>query len=425
MSFIAYTENVCTSTDDGSSWSDTVCTNGVPTINIYNDSDCKTLIGSYSAHTGCQSETINGIYVDQTINGCTYSNFSTNFYNYTNAVKDAIVMSLSSLNITEGNIYSFNVFSVPSSAPAVQVNYYIQSDTFSASDLNSTLTLAVSSGNFSTNLKAAAISNDATGLEIASSSSGDIAITDLSPIVTSTLFGCTNPAPTPPTPPTPSNDANLLSVVQTIDGCSYQEYQTSPTIYQKTIIDAVVKSLNMSGITDSNIEDLTVTALSSSRKLLSSSAIQASYLIVSDTISASSLQSALTTAVSTGAFTTNLQAAAISNSAYGLVSATSTSSDITITNLSPTSAPTTTTSLSPTSAPTPTPSKRSLAGPIAGALIAFFVLCIGGCFTYTYFQNKKSTSIVTESSSTVSPFVYRVTSTTTQTECGTEVVNRI
>ena len=180
-------------------------------MNTYNDSDCKTLIGSHSAPSGCQSETINGIYGNLTIAGCTYANFMADYTNNLNAVEDAIATSLSNLNVIIDNLdVDNNPYS--SSSEPVQLSSFIKSYTSSASELNYALTTAVSTGEFTKNLQAAAKSNNATELENASSS--DITITNLSPITTSTLFGCTNPTPTPtpvtpvptpvPTPPVPT-----------------------------------------------------------------------------------------------------------------------------------------------------------------------------------------------------------------------------
>ena len=218
----------------------------------------------------------------------------------------------------------------------------------------------------------------------------------------------------PPTPQPTSNNPVQIEVVQTITGCAYDDYLLAQTKYDKTFKQAIVESLVDTGVTISidDILNFQVQDATTRRKLLQTPTLSISYTVQSSSLSASSLSTALTQALSPTTFTNTLQTAAAANGATGLTTATA--SAPVITNTSPTSAPT----VKPTSASESIVSlvKKSKVGAIVGAIVA--VLFVGVCcfILYRHYLKKQGKSSVNIESNTTNPLDHRVTMVTTETD---------
>ena len=220
-----------------------------------------------------------------------------------------------------------------------------------------------------------------------------------------------------PTPQPTSNDPVQIEVVQTITGCSYDDYLLAQTKYDKTFKQAIVESLGDTGVTISISDILNFQVQDTTgmrRKLLQTPTptLSISYTVQSSSLSASSLTNALTQALSPTTFTNTLQEAAAANGATGF--ATATASAPVITNTSPTSAPT----VKPTSASESIVShvKKSKVGAIVGAIVAVLVVGVCSFILYRHYLKKQGKSSVEVDANTNNPLAHRITFQTTETD---------
>ena len=230
-----------------------------------------------------------------------------------------------------------------------------------------------------------------------------------------------------PTPQPTSNDPVQIEVVQTITDCPYDDYLLAQTKYDKTFKQAIVESLQTTSSVSISISDILNFQVQDTtgmrRKLLQTPTptLSISYTVQSSSLSASSLSTALTQALSPTTFTNTLQTAATANGATGFTTATA--SAPVITNTSPTSAPT----VKPTSASESIVShvKKSKVGAIVGAIVA--VLVVGVCcfILYRHYLKKQGKSSVNIDSNTINPLDHRVTMVTTETDSKMSAAKRI
>ena len=143
-----------------------------------------------------------------------------------------------------------------------------------------------------------------------------------------------------PTPQPTSSATVQLAVVQTITNCPYSDYLNQQKKYDKTFKESIVASLQSSiSITIDDILNFQVQDATTRRKLLQTTpALTISYTLQSSSVSATTLSSALTQAISSGTFDKQLNTIAAKNGATGLTTASSSAPSIT--NNSPTLAPT-------------------------------------------------------------------------------------
>ena len=209
----------------------------------------------------------------------------------------------------------------------------------------------------------------------------------------------------PPTPQPTSSDPVQLDVVQTITGCSFADYLNAPNKYDNTFKQAIVQSLqsassitiSIDDILDFQVQDATVR-----RKLLQTPTLAISYTLQSSSVSASTLTSALTEAVSSETFDNELHTVATENKVTGLTSAKS--SNPIVTNTSPTSAPTVKSTYASTKS-----AKRNLSvGAIVGIVVAIIVLGSGSFILCRDYIKKSQGKAVTIESNTVNPLDHRI-----------------
>jgi hypothetical protein len=217
----------------------------------------------------------------------------------------------------------------------------------------------------------------------------------------------------PPTPQPTSNDPVQIAVVQTITGCSYDDYLAEQTKYDKTFKQAIVASLQTTSSVTISIDDILnfqVQDATTRRKLLQIPTLSISYTLQSSSLSASSLSTALTQALSPTTFTNTLQTAAAANGATGFTAATA--SAPVITNTSPTSAPT----LKPTSTSIDSLVKHPPLGAIIGAIAAVLVVGVCSFILYRHYLKKQGKSSVEVDANTNNPLAHRITFQTTETD---------
>jgi hypothetical protein len=127
--------------------------------------------------------------------------------------------------------------------------------------------------------------------------------------------------------------------VQTIDGVGFSDYTDNKAAYEKTFKQAIASAIT--GATEDSVTNLVVTDPSATAaaarilstaslrrlqgRLFASSSVVLRYTVVvtDTTLSVDGLMGELTSAVNSGAFTTAIQAYAVSNGAAGLETATS------------------------------------------------------------------------------------------------------
>ena len=231
-----------------------------------------------------------------------------------------------------------------------------------------------------------------------------------------------------PTPQPTSNDPFQLVVVQTITNCPYSYYLNQQKKYDKTFKESIVASLQSSiSITIDDILNFQVQDATTRRKLLQTTpALTISYTLQSSSVSATTLSSALTQAISSGTFDQQLNTIAANNGATGLTTASSSAPSIT--NNSPTLAPTFPPTFSPTAVkPTSTATgKHPPVAAIVGALVAVFIVGVCAFLLYRHYLKKQVKASVEVDSNTNNPLTHRITVVTKETDSKmpvTKVVN--
>ena len=213
-----------------------------------------------------------------------------------------------------------------------------------------------------------------------------------------------------------SRDPVQIAVVQTITGCSYDDYLAEQTKYDKTFKQAIVASLQTTSSVTISIDDILNFHVQDTtgmrRKLLQTPTptLSISYTVQSSSLSASSLSTALTQALSPTTFTSTLQTAAAANGATGFTTATA--SAPVITNTSPTSAPT----LKPTSTSIDSLVKHPPLGAIIGAIAAVLVIGVCSFILYRHYLKKQGKSSVEVDANTNNPLAHRITFQTTESD---------
>ena len=219
-----------------------------------------------------------------------------------------------------------------------------------------------------------------------------------------------------PTPQPTSNDPVQIEVVQTITDCPYDDYLLAQTKYDKTFKQAIVASLQTTSSVTISISDILNFQVQDTtgmrRKLLQTPTptLSISYTVQSSSLSASSLSTALTQALSPTTFTNTLQTAAAANGATGFTTATA--SAPVITNTSPTSAPT----VKPTSTSIDSLVKHPPLGAIIGAIAAVLVVGVCSFILYRHYLKKQGKSSVEVDANTNNPLAHRITFQTTETD---------